>query len=412
MKQVHIRPYILFMLSSMFFLGYGLTACNPTNKEIASSPTRTSQDTHLVLPATSTAFRATLLPFTPGATFTTTIPITPTLAWPYNLPMLDGDPSFSLFFTLLSPNGQWLINARSVANYPSIMEIISTSDPTITLSSHPVVEYGMSPGSHVISWSPDSRAIVVESASEPAPCGYDRITIYQITDQFDVTHAIYYLPDGENGCFSVAWSPDSSQLALFDGADSVTILDRQGQFIQNLAIPVRWKMFWTEHGLIAEVRQEYGHPVHTELRLYDLASQGQFQTLLERDEYFLVMGYDEQFHRVLVASLTEPPNIEVRTYQLQVYDLTTGESQPIAALQGGIWYDKTAYSSSNQIAFIFDPRNGESKRLMVFDWATMDMTDHGEIAFLIGWRPNVDGILIVNSDDNNNYWIEVVPIEP
>jgi hypothetical protein len=171
-------------------------------------------------------------------------------------------------------------------------------------------------------------------------------------------------------------------------------------------------MIWTEHGLIAEVRQEYGHPVHTELRLYDLASQGQFQTLLERDEYFLVMGYDEQFQRVLVASLPEPTNIEVHTYQIQVYYLTTGASQPIATLQGDIWYDKIAYSSSNQIAFIFGPQNGESKRLLVFDWATMGVTDYGEIAFLIGWRPIVDGILIVQSNGMNNYWIEVVPIEP
>jgi WD40 repeat protein len=411
-RQARFHPLSLSRISGIFFLGCGLAACSHSNGNAVNLPASPSIISPRVLIATPILPQPTLLPFNPSPPTSTPIPATPTLSWPYSLPELDGEPLFSEFFTLLSPDGQWLVNARSVARNPSRMELISTSDPAIILFSSPVDEFSISPGSGVISWSPDSRAIVVESARIPAPCGYDRITIYQITDQLDVTYATYYLPDGENGCFSVAWSPDGSQLALFDGADSVTILNRQGQVVQQMTIPVRWGLFWTARGLFTEVRQEHGQPVHTELRLYDLATPDQFQTLLERDEYFLTMGFDEEFQRVLVASLPGQPTAEVQTYQLLIYDLKTGTSQTVAAIRGSIWFNRVSHLPPDKIVFLYDPSNGEAKRLMKFDWATMQVTDYGEIAFLIGWRPNVEGVLVVQSDNKDIYWIEVVPIEP
>jgi hypothetical protein len=227
-----------------------------------------------------------------------------------------------------------------------------------------------------------------------------------------VSHNIYHLPDGEHGCFSVAWSLDGSQLALFDGADSITILDRQAQVIQQMTLPVRWVFLWTERGLIAEFREEYGQPVHTALMLYDLANPGQFQTLLERDEYFITMGFDEDYQRVLVVSLPGYPKPGVKTYQLLIYDLKTGTGQALADIPGKIWFNRVSHLPPGKIIFLYDPSNGGAKRLMVFDWATMQLTDYGKIAFLIGWRPNVEGVLVVKGDDMDNYWIEVVPFEP
>lgn len=412
MRQMQFHPTDLFLISSILVLGCALAACSYPNGDTVNRPTRPDQTSPMVLTATPILSQPTHLPFDPRLPASTSIPETPALAWPYNLPELDGEPLFSQFSTLLSPNGQWLVNAWELVRDPSVMQIISTSDPSVILTCRPIYEGGVSPGSGVISWSPDSRTVVVESASEPAPCGYDRVTIYQITDQPDLTYAIYYLPDDEQGCVQVTWSPDSSQLALYYASEKVTILDRQGEIIQHLTIPIRWKLFWTKRGVIAEVRQEYGQPVHTELRRYDLAAPDHYQTLLVRDEYILVMGFDEQFQRALVASSPRPPTAEERTYQLQVYDLETGEGQLIASLRGNIWYDNVAIVPPNMLAFILDPQNGEPKHLMVFNWSWMDLTDYGELAFLVGWRPNVEGLLIVQSNEMNDYWIEVVPIRP
>jgi len=224
MKQAQFRRLILSLLYGAFCLCLVLTACSQAEMGIPNPSSSPTQVSPMGVTATPPSPRSTQGSSIPGATIPATVPATPTPAWPYNLIDLLGEHAFpSELFVLLSPDGQWLVRDQILLGEPPNLRIISSQENTLTLSEELDRDAGVAPWPLLLSWSPDSRAVVVEGASKPAPCGYDSVIIYQITGQGDVIHNIYHLPDGENGCFSVAWSPDSSQLALFDGADSITI---------------------------------------------------------------------------------------------------------------------------------------------------------------------------------------------
>jgi hypothetical protein len=398
MRRIGFEQLILSLVSGVLILGWGLAACD-------RSSTSTLEVTINPIPIFPTEAIAS-----PTITPYPALALTPTPAWPDNLIGFLGEHASPWdLLNLLSPDGQWVVRDPILLGNPPIMRIVSTSAPTVTLYGNPDGEVGVNSGPLVLSWSPDSSAVVVAGASEPAPCGYDRVIIYQITSQGDVIHNIYHLPDGEYGCIEVAWSPDSSQLALYYAREKVIILDRQGQFFRRLNIPDLMQIFWAEQGIFVEARQQQENMTHTELRLYDLAFSSQYQVLLERDEWYKVMGFNAEITQVLVASLPEPPTDQVPTYQLVVYDLTTGASQVVATMQGSIEFDRISQAPPTQIAFELDPQNEETSRLMIFDWGNGEVADYGECESLIGWRSNINGVLVIQRN-MDNYWIEVVSL--
>lgn len=307
---------------------------------------------------------------------------------------------------LLSPDGMWL--AQDSTDDENILKVFRTDQANFTLTDDGSEETGL--GKTIISWSPDSKNFTVSSSSNPGICHFDRVVIYHIQENRELSYSIFQPPDHSHDCYGVAWSPDSSMMAISDNKGNIFFVDLQGSIIRKFA----WKeqaqisVYWTNQGIFANI-SKYDSEINdrvSSIIWFENQESEEYQTVFENDFSIGIHGFDPQIEKILIG-VGKQMNEEDRL-RLWVFDIKTKKVIKELYTPGYVFENGIDPLYPNAISYLLEvPKHGGERKLMLFDWATTELVDVGHATHIIGWRSNVDGYITL-VEKNGEMEIQIV----
>jgi Tol biopolymer transport system component len=267
-----------------------------------------------------------------------------------------------------------------------------------------------------LTWSPDSSKIAVVGKSVMAPvCGEDRVSVYHLTADHKITGYRFYPNEDKTGCIRVAWSPDSTRLAVTDAEKNVYIYDTQGKLLQSLTFPHnRIALAWMPSGLFVHLSSYEQNRVPedlTEIHVVDLEA-GNSRLVWRESVSAGIMAQSPDGQKLLLAYGGEKSG--QMEHRLAVLEIASGAIQQELTYKGTRFIsDRQYYLALPWVAFIVTPPDqAPASHLFLFDWKTLRMVDYtayDDFAYLIGWRSGIDGFLIINHQQDHSVIDAVFP---
>ena len=307
----------------------------------------------------------------------------------------------------LSPDGNWFVTSQFDASIGTSMKIVRIADLQYDLIDLPL----HSPHNDFTfnSWSPDNQAFAIRVSDELGKCLENRILLYKFQDG-KASRTSIFEPGGDTACFRLSWAEDGSRLLVAKGGrdNIIYLLDREGKLLQKIVLGLpsdesftQFMLFGTKLFLL--VTKGPPSDLEYELKWADISQPDQLKSVFQNNNSFFMIDYNAEKDEILL-NLREGQYSNY-SYSLMVLSLDTLKTRKQVALKT----DPTQYATSSPSKYVGAISNtpNDTRELNVFDWGSKTVSNYGEISFLIGWRPNVGGFLVLKSQ-GDEYSLDVI----
>lgn len=316
-----------------------------------------------------------------------------------------------------SPDGEWFIKFTSLLPGIGAYEGFSLKDPRIRFETHRPLGTSLGQYQSLSSWAPDSSSFAVRAADEiGSGCFYDRVVIYNREDKGYFLPSVFE-PDTNFDCLRTTWALDSSMIAVTITGDpySILLVDKKGNLVQKIDLDADEKIpknispvYWTESSILFTVDYAQTDKNESFQTLYVLNPNGSEQPraiFSDYNSYFNVVGIEPNGSRILVQETKEPTKNDY--FKLHIYNLETDQIEETKEVQGKLVRNIQQFSPYP--AFQIETEYlSQNYRLSLFDWEEQNLVDYGSIESLVTWLPSEKGFLVVQKDEEGQYFFNIV----